>query len=176
MAVLRLELPVDQLVLQWLSANTVDNAAWRAQIGADTSGNLLIGPTVLDATAGFLARVTVWNTSTCAPVSTGFTLNNSAGAMGCTLPTITSANVGLQLCFRNSVTRTGAITLTVRRSTHPIPYPCFAYCFRGWIPSARFVLDKKGFKLEENLAPIAWALLIAAWLSSPSNGGSAGKK
>jgi len=38
--------------------------------------------------------------------------------MGCTLPTITSANVGLQLCFRNSVTRTGAITLTAPASTY----------------------------------------------------------
>jgi len=53
---------------------------------------------VLDATAGFLARVTVWTSR----VSCFHRVHshNSAGAMGCTLPTITSANVGLQLCFR----------------------------------------------------------------------------
>jgi hypothetical protein len=83
----------------------------------DAAGSLAIGTTVLDATAGFLARVTVWTSGACTPVSTGFTYNNSAGAMGCTLPAITSANVGLQLCFENDSTRTGAITLTMPAST-----------------------------------------------------------
>jgi hypothetical protein len=59
--------------------------------------------------------------STSGPVSaiaTGFYINNASGAITYTLPAITSANVGLQLCFRENTGKSGAITLTAPASTY----------------------------------------------------------
>lgn len=47
-----------------------------------------------------------------------FYFNNSAGAMTFNLPTITTGMIGTQFCFRNSATRTGAITLQAPASTY----------------------------------------------------------
>ena len=58
--------------------------------------------------------------STSGPVtvsSSGYYFNNAAGALTYNLPTITSGTVGSQYCFRNSVTKTGAITLQLPAST-----------------------------------------------------------
>jgi hypothetical protein len=62
--------------------------------------------------------VTISTTSPVTVAAWGFYYNNSAGAMTFTLPAITSATVGKQYCFRNYVTRTGAITLQAPASTY----------------------------------------------------------
>jgi len=68
--------------------------------------------------SGVLVPVLVSTSGPVSAVATGFYINNASGALTYTLPVITSANVGLQLCFRNAVTRTGAITLTAPASTY----------------------------------------------------------
>lgn len=77
-----------------------------------------------EATAGTdygLAYVPV-TLSTSSPVTVSgnvaFYFNNSTGAMTYNLPTITSGTVGAQYCFRNAVTKTGAITLKAPSSTY----------------------------------------------------------
>ena len=84
----------------------------------DAAGNVSVGPAVLHAAAGMLAPVTVAASSPQNPAATGFYYNNSAGAMTFNLPAITSATVGLQLCFRNAATRTGALTLRAPSATY----------------------------------------------------------
>jgi hypothetical protein len=86
--------------------------------GLTVTGNVAIGTTVIAATSGVIVPLVVNATSPVSPVSTGYYLNNNAGAITYTLPAITSANVGLQMCFRNAVTKTGAITLTAPASTY----------------------------------------------------------
>jgi hypothetical protein len=68
--------------------------------------------------SGVLVPVLISTSGPVSAVATGFYINNASGALTYTLPVITSANVGLQLCFRNAVTRTGAITLTAPASTY----------------------------------------------------------
>jgi hypothetical protein len=80
-----------------------------AAVTKDGSGNVAISAIV---------PVTI---STSGPVTTagsGFWINNASGALTYNLPTITSALVGIQQCFRNAVTKTGAITLTAPASTY----------------------------------------------------------
>jgi hypothetical protein len=70
--------------------------------------------------AGGGAKSAVVTVATSSPVTvaeTGFYLNNSSGAMTFNLPAITTANVGAQFCFRNAVTRTGAITIQLPATT-----------------------------------------------------------
>lgn len=74
-----------------------------------TGGNCAIGNALLVPTQ-------ITTASTVNPVA-GFNINNASGAVSYTLPTITTATVGLQMCFRNAVTRTGAITVTAPAST-----------------------------------------------------------
>jgi hypothetical protein len=50
------------------------------------------------------------------PTATGFYFNNH-GALTYNLPTITSATVGLQMCFRNDTGISGALTIVAPAST-----------------------------------------------------------
>ena len=83
-------------------------------------GNVTIGtplPTTI-GNAGVLVPVVISTSGPVAVAATGFYINNASGALTYTLPTITSGLVGMQFCFRNAVTRTGAITLTAPASTY----------------------------------------------------------
>ncbi len=62
--------------------------------------------------------VTVSTSGPVAVAATGFYLNNAAGALTFTLPAITADGIGKQYCFRQSPTRTGAITLQLPASTY----------------------------------------------------------
>jgi hypothetical protein len=75
------------------------------------------GVTTLDPTSGLLLPVTTSTTSPITVAASGFFRNNGAGAITYNLPTITAAKVGMKFCFRNAVTRTGAITLQLPAST-----------------------------------------------------------
>jgi hypothetical protein len=68
--------------------------------------------------SGVLVPVLISTSGPVSPVATGFYINNASRALTYTLPAITSANVGLQVCVRNAVTKTGAITLTAPASTY----------------------------------------------------------
>jgi hypothetical protein len=68
--------------------------------------------------SGVLVPVLVSTSGPVSAVATGFYINNASGAITYTLPTITSANVGLQLCFRENTGKSGAITLTAPASTY----------------------------------------------------------
>src|SRR5581483_11189120 len=60
------------------------------------------------------ANLPAVRTSTTSPITVsmvGWHLNNSTGAITYNLPLITTGTIGAQYCFRNAVTRTGAITL-----------------------------------------------------------------
>lgn len=83
---------------------------------------ILVKGTALAQTAVVSAQTKVTITiSTSGPVtvsSVGFYYNNAAGALTFNLPVITLANIGYQFCFRNSVTRTGAITIQSPAATY----------------------------------------------------------
>ena len=81
-------------------------------------GNVKVGPTVLNVTSGVIVPLAIATTSPISPAATGFYLNNGSGAITYNLPAITTATVGLQMCFRNAVTKTGVITLTAPASTY----------------------------------------------------------
>jgi len=80
--------------------------------------SVAIGATVLNVTSGVIVPLAITTTSPISPAATGFYLNNGSGAVTYNLPAIITATVGLQMCFRNAVTRTGAITLTAPASTY----------------------------------------------------------
>jgi len=82
-----------------------------------TGKNLKIGTTVLNATAGVIVPLAIATSSPISPAATGFYLNNNAGAVTYNLPAITAATVGLQMCFRQAVGKSGAITLQLPAST-----------------------------------------------------------
>lgn len=82
------------------------------------NGTTLSTTKTVSVGSGVLAPVTI---STSGPVTVsgwGFFVNNASGALTYTLPTITSGTVGLQYCFRNAATKTGAITITAPASTY----------------------------------------------------------
>jgi hypothetical protein len=64
------------------------------------------------------APITISTSSPVTPSGGGFYLNNSAGNIVYNLPSITTATVGRQYCFRNYTTRTGTITLQLPASTY----------------------------------------------------------
>lgn len=84
----------------------------------DGSGNVEIGPTLLDATWGLLIPVTVSSSGPVTIGKSGFWFNDAAGALTFNLPAITTANIGARFCIRNMPTRTGAITLQAPASTY----------------------------------------------------------
>jgi len=73
--------------------------------------------TTSDVTDGTYDEDTTTVTSPVSPVS-GYVFNNTPGALTVNLPTITSANIGVQICVRNYPTKTGAITLQAPASTY----------------------------------------------------------
>lgn len=68
------------------------------------------------------ASVTVSTSGPVTVASAGYYVNNSAGALTYTMPSITSGTVGNQYCFLNAVTVSGAITLTAPASTSIVQY------------------------------------------------------
>ena len=77
-------------------------------------------PTSSTASAGTAtcSGTAVIATSTSVAISTtGFTFNNTSGALTFVLPTITSGLVGSEFCVRNSATKTAALTLKAPAST-----------------------------------------------------------
>ena len=67
---------------------------------------------------GILVPVLISTSGPVSVIATGFYLNNAAGALTWNLPTIASANLGAQFCFRSLPTKTGALTLKAPASTY----------------------------------------------------------
>lgn len=94
-----------------------NGTAATTQSALDGSTKLATTKYVDDGAAAASLPVT---TSTSGPVAisaAGYYLNNAAGALTYTLPTVVTGTIGKTYCFRNAVTKTGAITLTAPAST-----------------------------------------------------------
>jgi hypothetical protein len=79
-----------------------------------TSGDVT---TALGFTPATSSVVTISTSSTVTVSAVGFYLNNASGAVTYNLPAITSAMVNAQFCFRNAVTRSGAVTIQLPAAT-----------------------------------------------------------
>jgi hypothetical protein len=104
------------------STNTWSDLGLQPDLSGNVSvtGTATIGTTLPTSigNSGVLVPVVISTSGPVAVSATGFYFNNASGALTYTLPTITSANVGLQVCVRNAVAKTGAITLTAPASTY----------------------------------------------------------
>ena len=107
-------------------------------------------------------------TSTSGPVTvsaSGYFLNNASGALTYTLPTIVTGTIGKTYCFRNAVTKTGAITLTAPASTY-IDYLGANGSAAGTLVSAGAAGDAVCLIAQTTTQYVAWFPGVGTWTNN----------